>query len=94
MDKFGFQPIMKIIGFICSGMSVYFYFFMGDKMFYTIGLIIAISALIGIMSSLTPHLMQIYGMRYFLTIGGFAKLFNELSDFLSCVNFYYSFYIF
>ena len=86
MDKFGFQPIMKIIGFICSGMSVYFYFFMGDKMFYTIGLIIAISALIGIMSSLTSHLMQIYGMRYFLTIGGFAKLFNELSDFLAALT--------
>ena len=86
VDKFGFQPIMKIIGFICSGMSVYFYFFMGDKMFYTIGLIIAISALIGIMSALTPHLMQIYGMRYFLTIGGFAKLFNELSDFLAALT--------
>ena len=38
------------------------------------------------MSSLTPHLMQIYGMRYFLTIGGFAKLFNELSDFLAALT--------
>lgn len=86
VDKFGFQPIMKIIGFICSGMSIYFYFFMGDKMFYTIGLIISIPSLIGIMSSLTPHLMQIYGMKYFLTIGGFAKLFNELSDFLAALT--------
>ena len=29
-DKYGFQPIMKIIGFICSGMSIYFYFFYGQ----------------------------------------------------------------
>ena len=86
VDKFGFQPIMKIIGFICSGMSVYFYFFMGDKMFYTLGLIMSVSTLIGVMASLTPHLMQIYGIRYYLTIGGFAKLFNELSNFLAALT--------
>ena len=86
VDKFGFQPVMKIIGFICSIMSVYFYFFMGDKMFYTLGLVILIPTLVGIMSALTPHLMQIYGLRYFLTIGGFAKLFNELSDFMASLT--------
>ena len=59
-DKFGYQPIMKIIGFCCSGMSIFFYFFIDDKLFYVIGLIIAISTLIGIMSAATPHLMNIY----------------------------------
>ena len=63
VDKFGFHPIMKIIGFICSGMSIYFYFFMDNKLFYTIGIVICISTLTGIMSAVTPHLMQIYGMR-------------------------------
>lgn len=86
VDKFGFQPIMKIIGFICSGMSIYFYFFMDNKLFYTIGTIICISTFIGIMSAVTPHLMQIYGMRYFLTIGGFARLFNDLSSFIAALS--------
>ena len=81
VDKFGFQPIMKIIGFICSLMSIYFYFFIDDKIFYPIGLVFTISALVGIMSAMTPHLMHIYGLRYFLTIGGFARLFNELGSF-------------
>ena len=86
VDKFGYQPIMKIIGFCCSGMSIFFYFFIDDKLFYVIGLIIAISTLIGIMSAATPHLMNIYGMRYFLTIGGFAKLFNEFSVFTAALT--------
>ena len=85
-DKFGFQPIMKVIGFICSGMSAYFYFFMDNKLFYTIGIVICTSTFIGIMSAVTPHLMQIYGMRYFLTIGGFARLFNDLSNFIAALS--------
>ena len=85
VDKFGFQPIMKIIGFISTIMSVYFYFFIGDQLFYIIGLIISLSTLVGIMAAATPHLMEIYGMRYFLTIGGFARLFNEISSFSSAL---------
>ena len=86
VDKFGFQPIMKIIGFICSLMPIYFYLFMGDKFYYPIGLIISVSTFIGIMSALTPHLMHIYGIRYFLTIGGLARLFNDLSGFLAALT--------
>ena len=86
VDKFGFQPIMKIIGFISTTMSIYFYFFMGDQLFYIIGLAISLSTLVGIMSAATPHLMEIYGMRYFLTIGGFARLFNELSSFSAALT--------
>ena len=52
---------------------------MGDKFYYPIGLAISVSTFIGIMSALTPHLMHIYGIRYFLTIGGLARLFNELT---------------
>ena len=85
-DKFGYQPIMKIICFCCCGMSIFFYFFIDDKLFYIIGLIIAISTLIGVMAAVTPHLMNIYGMRYFLTIGGFAKLFNEFSVFTAALT--------
>ena len=64
----------------------YFFFFIDDKLFYIIGLIIAISTLIGVMAAVTPHLMNIYGMRYFLTIGGFAKLFNEFSVFTAALT--------
>ena len=86
VDKFGFQPIMKIIGFLCLSMSVYFYFFIGNKLFYPIGLIFTVSSTVGIMSALIPHLMHVFGMRYFLTIGGFAKLFNELSGFIAALT--------
>jgi len=77
---------MKIIGIICTGMSIYFYFFMDNKTFFVIGLIIISCTIIGIMSALTPHIMQIYGMRYFLTIGGFTKLFNQISVFSAAMT--------
>lgn len=85
VDKFGFQPIIMIIGIISTIMPIYFFFFLDNNLFYVIGLIIAISILVGIMASVTPHLMQIYGLRYFLTIGGFARLFNDLSSFLAAI---------
>jgi MFS family permease len=81
VDKYGFGPIIRIIGCICSGMSIYFYFFVDDKLFYIIGVIFTFSVLVGLMASMTPHLMTIFGMRYFLVVGGFARLFNEISVF-------------
>ena len=85
VDKFGFQPIMKIIGILISAMSVYFFFFIDDDLFYVIGLFFIIAMLVGIMASMTPHLMNIYGMRYYLIIGGFARLFNDLSSFIVAI---------
>ena len=75
-----------IIGIISTGMPIYFFFFLDNQIFYVIGLIISTSILIGIMASVTPHLMQIYGLRYFLTIGGFARLFNDLNSFIAAIT--------
>ena len=86
VDKFGFRPIIMIIGIISTGMPIYFFFFLDHEIFYVIGLIISTSTLVGIMASVTPHLMQVYGLRYFLTIGGFARLFNDLSSFLAAIT--------
>ena len=85
VDKFGFQIIMKIIGILISVMSIYFLFFIDSPTFYVIGLLFIMPILAGIMASMTPHLMNIYGMRYYLTIGGFARLFNELSGFIVAI---------
>ena len=81
IDKFGYQPIMKINGFLSIGVTIYFFLFMNHKTLYPIGLLIAYITITGINSSVNPHIMQVYGMTYFLTIGGFAKLFIELFDF-------------
>jgi len=83
VDVFGFKPIMMVIGFISSGMSIYFYKYMEDKFFYVVGVIIVNIVFFGVMSSVYPHLMHVYGITYFLTIGGFARLFNDLSVFIA-----------
>ena len=46
---------------------------MGNTIFYPIGLVISFTMLMGIASCTVPHLMQIYGIRYYLIIGGLSK---------------------
>ena len=86
VDRLGFQPVMKIICSICLVSSIYFFFFFGKKLLYTLGLIFSIPSLVAILSTITPHLMHIYGMSHFLILGGFAKLFYELSDFFAALT--------
>ena len=86
VDRLGFQPVMKIICSLCLVSSIYFFFFFGKKILYTIGLIFSIPSLVAILSTITPHLMHIYGMSHFLVLGGFAKLFYEISDFFAALT--------
>jgi len=82
-DKFGFQIIIKIMSSICIILSIYFFIFINNSTFYFIGLLIntTISRL-GMMSIINPHIMQVFEFRNYLIIGGFARLFNQLSAFL------------
>ena len=41
---------------------------------------------VGIMSSINPHLMNIFGIRNILIIGGFIHLFNQLSTFGAAIT--------
>ena len=86
-DKFGFQIIIKIMSGICIILSIYFFVFINNSTFYFIGLLIntTISRL-GIMSVINPHIMQVFEFRNYLIIGGFARLFNQLSAFLAALT--------
>lgn len=81
-DKFGFQPVMKIIYFFIIIVTIYFVIFMKSQVFYVIGLYISCVFRGGVLSCITPHIMHIYGLKYYLTLGGYGKLFNQLSSFL------------
>ena len=76
---------MKVVGAICCLMAVYFYFFMDNKYFYPIGLVFTCSSIVGVISAFTPHLMQVYGIRYYLIVGGFARLFVEIFRFIAAL---------
>ena len=86
-DKFGFQIIIKIMSSICIILSIYFFIFINNSTFYFIGLLIntTISRL-GMMSIINPHIMQVFEFRNYLIIGGFARLFNQLSAFLAALT--------
>ena len=81
VDKFGFQPVIKIIASLIIFVSIYFCIFMGNKVFYVIGLYISCTLRGGILSSFIPHIMHIFGLKYFLIIGGLGRLFTQLIGF-------------
>ena len=81
VDKYGFKPVMKIIASFNIFLSVYFFIFMDNKIFYVIGLYISSLSRAGVLHCVNPHVMQIFGLRYYLTLGGFVKLFNQLFNF-------------
>ena len=81
VDKFGFQPIAIIFSSLTILLSIYFCVFMKNEIFYVIGIYISSIIRGGIISSLVPHIMQIFGLRYFLIIGGFGRLFMQLLSF-------------
>lgn len=83
-DNFGFQIIIKIMSILCIILSIYFSIFIDNKILYIIGLIISTSiSRVGMMSIINPHIMQVYEFRNYLIIGGFARLFNQLSFFIA-----------
>ena len=81
-DKFGFQPITKIITIFIIIFNCYFIIFLNNKYFYVIGLYISCIFRGGVMACITPHVMQIYGLKYYLLLGGFLGLFNALFNFM------------
>ena len=81
-DKFGFQKIKKIISIFIIILPLYFIIFMNNKFFYVIGLYLSCIFRGGVMSCITPHIMNIFGLRYYLTLGGFGRLFNEIANFI------------
>ena len=85
VDRFGFRPTMKIISIIIICLSIYFCIFMDNPIFYVIGLYISNVIRGGMISSLVPHMMEVYGLRYYLTIGGLGRLFTQLFSFSAAV---------
>ena len=81
VDKCGFRPIMVIISFLTIGLSVYFYFFFSNPSFFIYGVFASAVLRGGIISSLVPHLMHIFGLKYYLTLGGLGRLFTQLFSF-------------
>ena len=86
-DKLGFQIIIKIMSLICIFLSIYFIFFINNNILYISGLIIStFISRVGMMSIINPHIMQVYEFKNFLIIGGFARLFNQLSFFIAALT--------
>ena len=74
VDKFGFRPIMIIISFLTFSLSIHFSLFMENKLIYVVCIYCSTFLRSGVISSLIPHIMHIFGLRYYLTLGGLGRL--------------------
>ena len=81
-DKYGFQPVMKIVSVCVIALQLYFIIFMDSQVFFIIGLYISSVFRGGVIACITPHIMHIYGLRYYLTLGGLSRLFNQIINFI------------
>lgn len=83
-DQLGFQIIIKIMSLICIFLSIYSIISINKETLYIAGLIIStFISRVGMMSIINPHIMQVYEFKNYLVIGGFARLFNQLSFFIA-----------
>lgn len=82
-DKFGFRKIIRIVSVLALIFDIYFTLFLSVNILYVIGLILSGITASGMIVSMSPHLMQIYGMEHYLIIGGIMRLFNGIINILS-----------
>ena len=86
-DKLGFQIIIKIMSIVCIILTIFFTIFINKFILYVIGLITsAVISRVGMMSIINPHIMQVFEFKNYLIIGGFARLFNQLSCFIAALT--------
>jgi MFS family permease len=81
VDKFGFRPIMIIISSITTALSIYLSIFIDNPILYVIGIYVSNLLRGGIIAALVPHMMEVFGIKYFLTLGGLGRLFTQLFSF-------------
>ena len=81
VDKFGFRPIIIIISFLTFSLSIHFFFFLDKELIYVICIYCSTFLRSGVISSLVPHLMHIYGFQNYLILGGFGIVLTQFFTF-------------
>ena len=77
VDKFGFRPTMIIVSFLTFSLSIHFSLFMENKLIYVVCIYCSTFLRSGVISSLIPHIMHIFGLQYYLTLGGIGRLLTQ-----------------
>jgi hypothetical protein len=72
---------MIIISFLTFSLSIHFFLFIDNKLIYVICIYCSTFLRSGVISSLVPHLMHIFGFQYYLTLGGIARMFTQFFTF-------------
>ena len=81
VDKLGFRPIMIIISFLTFSLSIHFFFFIDHELIYVICIYCSTFLRSGVISSLVPHLMHIYGLKNYLILGGMGRVLTQFFSF-------------
>ena len=84
-DKFSFNKIIKIIS-ICSIVhTLALSLFIQSNVIYVICVIIGNIIMGGFINIFQPHMMKVYGMKYFLEIGGVVRIIGSIFEILKVI---------
>ncbi|MCQ2820140.1 MAG: MFS transporter [archaeon] len=79
-DKLKFKKVIRLLSFMILFLDIFFTLFIKINIMYVLGLIFSCIISAGMMTSINPHLMEIYGMEHYLIIGGVMGLFNGIKN--------------
>ena len=84
-DFLGFRITMTLVTFLGIADSVGLSIFLMNKVMYRILICVCTVIMSGMLSVINPHIMEVFGIKYALELGGFAGLFMGVANLIGAI---------
>ena len=85
VDKKGPLPFLRIISIVCIIPGILLAFLMENTYVFISAFIIFVIGITGLMMTLIPFIMEVYGIQESVILGGFISGFTKISDIIATV---------
>ena len=85
VDKKGPLPFLRIISIVCIIPGILLAFLMENTYVFISAFIIFVIGITGLMMTLAPFIMEVYGIQESVILGGFISGFTKISDIIATV---------
>ena len=86
VDKYGGKIILFLISIISIITGILFEFFIENDIMFAIILTLNAICIAGINTSITPHIMHVFGIKYYLERGGLIGIYGGISILMSSIT--------
>ena len=93
VDKYGSKKILKITCAGCVFLGIFLFFSINNTFYFIVSITLSMINVSGFSTAITPHIMDVFTIKYSLEIGGLISLFSGLNSVVcSVLSFIISFY--